>query len=63
MISVQRSGYSKTIAAWTDVAAEVRLYDCLFVKARPEAGCKDLIENLDPNNLKVPNAFVEPSLT
>ena len=42
--------------------AEVRRYDRLFVKAHPEAGGKDFIENLNPNSLKVLNAFVEPSL-
>jgi len=62
VISVQRSGYSKTITAWTDVAAEVRLYDRLLTEAYPEAGGKDFIENLNPNSLKVLNAFMEPSL-
>ena len=41
---------------------EVRLYERLFVEAHPEAGGKDFIENLNPNSLKVLNAFVEPSL-
>ncbi len=44
------------------VRAEVRLYDRLFVEAHPEQGGKDFIENLNPNSLKVLNAFVEPSL-
>ena len=42
--------------------AEVPLYDGMFVEAHPEAGGKDFIENLNPNSLKVLNAFVEPSL-
>ena len=63
MTGVRRSGHSKTIKAWTDVAAEVQLYERLFLRAHSEAGGTDLIENLDPNNLKVLNAFVEPSLT
>ena len=42
--------------------AEVRLYERLLVEAHPEAGGKDFIENLNPNSLKVLNAFVEPSL-
>ena len=62
MINVRRSGHPETVVAWSNVAAEVRLYDCLFVKAHPEAGGKDFIENLNPNSLKVLNAFVEPLL-
>ena len=61
-MSIRRSGHSETVTAWTNVLVEVRLYDCLFVKAHPEAGGKDFIENLNPNSLKVLNAFVEPLL-
>ena len=56
----------KGVITWVGVndavAAEVRLYERLFVEAHPEAGGKDFIENLNPNSLKVLNAFVEPSL-
>ncbi len=56
----------KGVITWVGVndalPAEVRLYERLFVKAHPEAGGKDFIENLNPNSLKVLNAFVEPSL-
>ena len=56
----------KGVITWVGVSdalpAEVRLYERLFVEAHPEAGGKDFIENLNPNSLKVLNAFVEPSL-
>ena len=45
------------------VPAEVRLYDRRFVKAHPEAGGEDFLENLNPNSLTVVPAYVEPSLT
>ena len=44
------------------VPALVRLYDRLFVEARPEAGGKDYLENLNTYSLKVTQAVVEPSL-
>ena len=40
----------------------MRLYDRPLTEAYPEASGKDFIENLNPNSLKVLNAFVEPSL-
>jgi glutaminyl-tRNA synthetase len=56
----------KGVITWVGVndavPAEVRLYERLFVEAHPDAGGKDFIENLNPNSLKVLNAFVEPSL-
>ena len=62
MINVRRPAHLETVVAWSNVPTEVRLYDCLFVKAHPEAGGKDFIENLNPNSLKVLNASVEPLL-
>ncbi|RFO97760.1 glutamine--tRNA ligase [Rhodoferax lacus] len=44
------------------VAAEVRMYDRLFLDAQPDAGGKDFIESLNPNSLKTITAIVEPSL-
>ena len=44
------------------VRAEVRLYDCLFLDAQPDAGGKDFIENLTPDSLKVIQAVVESAL-
>jgi glutaminyl-tRNA synthetase len=42
--------------------AEVRLYDRLFTDAQPDAGGKDFLAALNPDSLKVVNAYVEPSL-
>ncbi|MBL0942842.1 MAG: glutamine--tRNA ligase/YqeY domain fusion protein [Hydrogenophaga sp.] len=44
------------------VAAEVRLYDRLFSDPHPDAGGKDFLAALNPNSLKVVQAWVEPSL-
>ncbi len=44
------------------VAAEVRLYDRLFMHPQPDAGGKDFMASLNPNSLRVIQAFVEPSL-
>ncbi|MCF8209815.1 MAG: glutamine--tRNA ligase/YqeY domain fusion protein [Rhodoferax sp.] len=44
------------------VAAEVRLYDRLFLDAQPDAGGKDFMASLNPNSLLVRRAVVEPSL-
>ena len=42
--------------------AEVRLYDRLFLDAQPDAGGKDFLESLNPDNLKVVTTYLEPSL-
>ena len=67
MTDIQQLGRLKTLSASINLAAGVpdgvRLYERLFVEAHPEAGGKDFIENLNPNNLKVLSVFVEPSLT
>jgi glutaminyl-tRNA synthetase len=56
----------KGVITWVSVTdgipAEIRLYDRLFTEAQPDAGGKDFIESLNPNSLKVMQAFVEPSL-
>ena len=44
------------------VKAEVRLYDRLFTEANPDAGGKDFLTSLNPDSLKVIEAYVEPSL-
>jgi glutaminyl-tRNA synthetase len=52
------------VAAPTAVAAEIRLYDNLFVKPDPddfEPG-KDYLSNLNPDALRVVTGFVEPGI-
>ncbi len=44
------------------VAAEVRIYDRLFLDAHPDAGGKDFLASLNPDSKKVVTAYVEPSL-
>jgi glutaminyl-tRNA synthetase len=44
------------------VQAEVRLYDRLFKDEHPDAGGKDFFAALNPDNLKVITACVEPLL-
>ena len=57
---------AKAAITWVGVAdgvcAEVRLYDRLFADAHPDAGGKDFLQALNPDSLKVVQAFVEPSL-
>ncbi len=56
----------KAAITWVGVQdglqAEVRLYDRLFTDAQPDAGGKDFLALLNPDSLKVVNAYVEPSL-
>ncbi|MCG2594055.1 glutamine--tRNA ligase/YqeY domain fusion protein [Ramlibacter sp. XY19] len=51
---------------WVGVAdgvkAEVRLYDRLFSVPQPDTSEKDYLEELNPDNLKMVTAYVEPSL-
>ncbi len=44
------------------VAAEVRMYERLFLDAQPDAGGKEFLSLLNPSSLKVVTAIVEPSL-
>ncbi|MBI5708612.1 MAG: glutamine--tRNA ligase/YqeY domain fusion protein [Armatimonadetes bacterium] len=52
------------VAAETAVKAEVRLYDHLFRKPNPDEAPEggSYLDNLNPNSLKVVQAFVEPSV-
>ena len=56
----------KGVITWVGVndgvAAEVRIYDRLFTDPQPDAGGKDFLAALNPDSLKVVQAFVEPSL-
>ena len=55
----------KGVIHWVDVTtglpAQVNLYDRLFSVANP-AGAEDFVSVINPDSLKVVNAFVEPSL-
>jgi glutaminyl-tRNA synthetase len=56
----------KGVITWVGVAdalsAEVRLYDRLFTDPHPDAGGKDIKASLNPDSLRVIQAFLEPSL-
>jgi len=56
----------KGVISWVTIAdalkAEVRLYDRLFAVPQPDTGDKDFLDELNPQNLKVVTAYVEPSL-
>jgi len=60
--SVKVKGVITWVGVADGVAAEVRMYDRLFLDAQPDAGGKDFLESLNPNSLKVVTAIVEPSL-
>ena len=60
--SVKVKGVIGWVGAHEAVAAEVRLYERLFAEPQPDAGGRDFIEFLNPNSLRVVQAFVEPSL-
>ncbi len=56
----------KGVITWvsrTDaVAAEVRLYDRLFLEAHPDAGGRDFLSVINPKSKQVVTAYLEPSL-
>src|SRR5574343_1857683 len=60
--SVKVKGVIGWVGAHEAVAAEVRLYERLFTEPQPDARGRDFIEFLNPNSLRVVQAFVEPSL-
>ena len=60
--SVKVKGVITWVAKADAVKAEVRLYDRLFSEANPDAGGKDFLTSLNPDSLKVMEAYVEPSL-
>ena len=49
------------VSATKGLPAEVRIYDRLFTEADPETG-DDFLENLNPESLKVMQAYIEPAL-
>ncbi len=60
--AVKVKGVITWVAAVDAVAAEVRLYDRLFLPDQPEAGGGDWLEGLNPHSRRVVQAWVEPSL-
>ncbi len=60
---IKVKGVITWVACNDALAAEVRLYDRLFVDAQPDAGDKHFLECLNPNSLKVVQAWLEPSLS
>ena len=60
--SVKVKGVITWVGVSDGVAAEVRIYDRLFIDEQPDAGGKDFLEGLNPNSLKIVTAVVEPSL-
>ena len=60
--SVKVKGVMTWVAQADAVTAEVRLYDRLFNEANPDAGGKDFLSCLNPDSLKVIQAYVEPAL-
>jgi len=60
--SVKVKGVITWVSAHDGLAAEVRMYDRLFLDPQPDAGGKDYLESLNPDSLKIITAIVEPSL-
>src|SRR5574337_282498 len=60
--AVKVKGVITWVGASDGLAAELRLYDRLFVDAQPDAGGRDYLASLNPDSLKVMQAIVEPSL-
>ena len=60
--SVKVKGVITWVSARDGLAAEVRMYDRLFLDPQPDAGGKDYLESLNPDSLKIVTAIVEPSL-
>ncbi len=60
--SVKVKGVITWVSAHDGLAAEVRMYDRLFLDPQPDAGGKDYLESLNPDSLKTVTAIVEPAL-
>lgn len=50
------------VSATKGIPAEVRIYDRLFTEAAPDAD-DDFLANLNPDSLKVVQAYIEPALS
>jgi len=60
--SVKVKGNIAWISATHAQAAEVRLYDRLFVDAQPDAGGKDFLAAINPDSKRIVTGYVEPGL-
>ncbi len=60
--SVKVKGVITWVSAHDGLAAEVRMYDRLFLDPQPDAGGTDYLESLNPDSLQIATAIVEPSL-
>ncbi|NYT22826.1 glutamine--tRNA ligase/YqeY domain fusion protein [Alcaligenaceae bacterium] len=58
--SVKVKGNITWVSAAHAVAAEIRLYDRLFLEPHPDAGDKDFITALNPDSCKSVQAWLEP---
>lgn len=58
--AVKVKGTITWVAQMDGVQAEIRLYDRLFSDEYPDAGGKDFLQCLNPNNLRVLHAYIEP---
>ena len=60
--AVKVKGVISWVGASDALRAEVRLYDRLFLADQPDAGGADFLRALNPDSLRVVQAWVEPSL-
>ena len=60
--SVKVKGVVTWVGASDAVAAKVRLYDRLFTQPQPDAGGSDYVAALNPNSLRIVQAWLEPSV-
>lgn len=58
--SVKVKGNITWISAEHAIAAEIRLYDRLFVHPQPDAADQDFLEHINPNSLRVIQGWLEP---
>ena len=60
--SIKVKGNIAWVSAAHALAAEVRLYDRLFVEAQPDAGGRDFLQALNPDSKRVVTGYVEPGV-
>ena len=60
--AIKVKGTITWVAVHDALAATVNLYDRLFTQAQPDAGGRDFREVLNPNSLRVVQAWTEPGL-